>query len=65
MLNEKISLSADENSEALTDPDQHATENRMLIVDQTQNGIQDTLVTWKKTKCSCVPARFQEKSNDL
>ena len=61
MLNEKISTGADEQSEALTDCNQHPDENRMLVVDQTQNGIQDTLVTWKNKKRPCSPVSPKEK----
>ena len=61
MLNEKISNGAEEQSEALTDCNQHPDENRVLVVDQTQIGIQDTLVTWKNNKRPCSPVSPQEK----
>ena len=61
MLNEKISNGADEQSEALTDCNQHPDENRVLVVDQTQIGIQDTLVTWKNNKRACSPVSPKEK----
>jgi hypothetical protein len=60
MLNEKLSNSADENSEVLTDCNHHSDENCMLIVDHTQNGVRDILVTWENNRCPCAPVSLQE-----
>ena len=65
MLNEKISTGADGQSEAPTDCNQHLDENRVLVVDHTQNGIKDTLVTSKKTSALARLSVQRRKSNGL
>lgn len=60
-MNDDFINGGDDHTEIPTDCNQHPDENRMLVVDQTQNGIQDTLVTWKNNKRPCSPVSPQEK----